>query len=93
MAHPDDESYATYGTVALHGVDPRFRLVVLHATDGGAGEIAAGVPATPETLGAHRRLEDEAAWQAVGGRRTDTTGWGTRTVVSPTSPASSWSPR
>ena len=66
VAHPDDESYATYGTVALHRHDPQFRLVVLHATDGEAGEVAAGLPVAPDGLGAQRRREDDAAWQAVG---------------------------
>jgi LmbE family N-acetylglucosaminyl deacetylase len=66
MAHPDDEAYSTYGTVARHGGDPEFRLVVLHATDGERGEIAPGVPASPETLGAWRRNEDESAWRVLG---------------------------
>jgi LmbE family N-acetylglucosaminyl deacetylase len=68
MAHPDDEAYTAYGTVALHADDPSFRLVVLHATDGEAGEIARGVAATRQTLGAIRRLEDESGWEAVGRR-------------------------
>ncbi|HYN29157.1 MAG TPA: PIG-L family deacetylase [Dermatophilaceae bacterium] len=66
MAHPDDESYATYGTVALHRHDPRFRLVVRHATDGDGGKVAAGVSLSPDGLGAQRRREDEAAWRVVG---------------------------
>jgi len=66
VAHPDDESYSTYGTVARYADDPEFRLVVLHATDGEGGEIADGVPATRETLGAWRRQEDESAWRALG---------------------------
>ncbi len=66
VAHPDDESYATYGTVAMHRDDPRFRLVVLHATDGGGGEVAAGVSVSHDGLGPQRRREDDAAWAAVG---------------------------
>jgi LmbE family N-acetylglucosaminyl deacetylase len=66
FAHPDDESYSTYGTVARYAGDPTFRLVVLHATDGEGGEIAPGVPATREGLGAWRRQEDENAWRALG---------------------------
>jgi LmbE family N-acetylglucosaminyl deacetylase len=66
FAHPDDESYATYGTVARYADDPTFRLVVLHATDGEAGEIAPGVPTTRDALGAWRRQEDENAWRALG---------------------------
>jgi LmbE family N-acetylglucosaminyl deacetylase len=66
VAHPDDETYPTFGSVALHCGDPGFRLVVLHATDGEAGEVAPGVVVGPGGLGAHRRVEDELGWQAVG---------------------------
>jgi LmbE family N-acetylglucosaminyl deacetylase len=52
--------------VARHATDPEFRLAVLHATDGEAGEIAPGVPTTREALGAWRRQEDENAWRALG---------------------------
>ena len=62
VAHPDDESYSTYGTVARYSDDPSFRLVVPHATDGEGGEIADGVPATRETLGAWRRQDWAIAW-------------------------------
>jgi LmbE family N-acetylglucosaminyl deacetylase len=54
------------GTVALHADDPGFRYVLVHATDGGLGDIAPGFPATRETLGAVRRAEDERAWEALG---------------------------
>lgn len=66
VAHPDDETYATFGSVALHAAEPGFRLSVLHATDGGAGEIAPGVKVRPENLGSLRRLEDELGRAAVG---------------------------
>ncbi|MET0789783.1 MAG: PIG-L family deacetylase [Cellulomonas sp.] len=66
FAHPDDETYSSFGTVALHAADPGFRLAVLHATDGGAGEVAPGVEVGPDGLGALRRLEDDRAWMAVG---------------------------
>ena len=66
MAHPDDEAYSLYGTVARHADDQGFHLVVLHATDGEKGEIAPGVDATPDTLGAWRRAEDESAWSILG---------------------------
>jgi LmbE family N-acetylglucosaminyl deacetylase len=52
VAHPDDESYAIYGTVALHRHDPGLRLVVLHATDGEGGQVANGVALSPDGLGA-----------------------------------------
>ncbi len=66
VAHPDDETYGTFGSVALHRDEPGFRLVVLHATDGDAGQVAPGVVVGPDGLGALRRLEDAAAWAAVG---------------------------
>lgn len=66
FAHPDDDAYGIAGTVALHADDPEFRFVLVLATDGGAGDIREGFPATRETLGAIRRGEDEAAWRALG---------------------------
>jgi len=66
VAHPDDDAYAIAGSVGLHAAEPDFRFVLVHATDGEAGEIREGFPATRETLGAVRRAECEAAWQAVG---------------------------
>lgn len=66
VAHPDDDAYGLAGSVALHADDPGFRYVLVHATDGAAGEIPPGFPATRETLGAVRRAEDEAAWRVLG---------------------------
>lgn len=66
VAHPDDDAYGMAGTVALHADDPGFRFVLVHATDGAAGDIPTGFPATRETLGAVRREEDERAWTALG---------------------------
>lgn len=66
VAHPDDDAYGAAGSVALHADDPDFRFVLIHATDGGAGGIPEGFPATTDTLGAVRRAECEAAWRAVG---------------------------
>ncbi|GAB3594771.1 PIG-L family deacetylase [Angustibacter peucedani] len=66
VAHPDDDAYGMSGTIALHGDDPGFRFVLVHATDGGAGDIAPGFPATRETLGSVRRVECENAWRAQG---------------------------
>jgi LmbE family N-acetylglucosaminyl deacetylase len=65
-AHPDDDAYGMAGTVALHSADEGFRYVLVHATDGGAGDIPPDFPATRETLGALRREEDERAWRALG---------------------------
>ena len=66
VAHPDDDAYGFAGIVALHAEDPGFRFILIHATDGGAGDIRQGFPATRETLGAIRQAEDEAAWRALG---------------------------
>jgi len=66
FAHPDDDAYGIAGTVGLHADDPDFRFVLVHATDGGAGDIHPDFDATPETLGSIRRAEDEAGWRAVG---------------------------
>lgn len=66
VAHPDDDAYGLAGTVALHAADPAFRYVLIHATDGEGGDIRKGFPATPETLGAIRRAECDAAWRAHG---------------------------
>lgn len=66
MAHPDDDAYGFAGMVALHADDPGFRFVLVHATDGGMGDIREGFPATRETLGRIRQQEDENAWRALG---------------------------
>lgn len=65
-AHPDDDVMGAAGLVALHRDDPELRFVLVHATDGEAGEIAPGSGATRDTLGAVRRREDETGWQRVG---------------------------
>jgi LmbE family N-acetylglucosaminyl deacetylase len=66
VAHPDDDAFGVAGTVALHADDSTFRFVLVHATDGGAGDIRDGFPATRDTLGMVRRAECEAAWRAHG---------------------------
>jgi LmbE family N-acetylglucosaminyl deacetylase len=66
FAHPDDDAYGIAGTVALHADDPAFRFVLVVATDGEAGSIREGFPATRQTLGALRRAEDAAGWRALG---------------------------
>ncbi len=52
--------------MALHARNPEFRFILIHATDGGAGEIAPGVAVPAGMLGEYRRREDDAAWQAHG---------------------------
>lgn len=66
VAHPDDDAYGIAGSVALHADEPDFRFVLVHATEGEAGDIRPGFDATRESLGRVRRAEDEAAWRAVG---------------------------
>jgi LmbE family N-acetylglucosaminyl deacetylase len=66
VAHPDDDVMGAAGWVALHREDPDLRFVLLHATDGEAGEIAPDAGVAPERLGAVRRREDEAGWRVIG---------------------------
>lgn len=65
FAHPDDDTYAVGGTVALHagrGLD----LLVVLATSGEAGPIAHPALATRSTLGAVREGEAAASYEALG---------------------------
>ena len=66
VAHPDDDAYGLAGSVALHADDAGFRFTLVHATDGAAGEIPPGFPATRASLGAVRRGECRNAWRALG---------------------------
>ncbi|KAD3720587.1 PIG-L family deacetylase [Arthrobacter yangruifuii] len=66
VAHPDDDAYGLAGTVALHEDEPEFRFVLVHATDGGAGQIDPAYPPVSEPLGRIRRRETDAAWTAHG---------------------------
>lgn len=65
-AHPDDEVFGVGPSVALHADDPAFRFVLVHATDGEAGEIAADSGVAPEELGEARRREARDGWAAIG---------------------------
>jgi LmbE family N-acetylglucosaminyl deacetylase len=64
FAHPDDDSYILGGTLLLH--PGRVEPTLVFATSGEAGPIAAGSPATRETLGAVREGEQRAFLEAVG---------------------------
>jgi LmbE family N-acetylglucosaminyl deacetylase len=66
VAHPDDDVMGAAGLIALHREDRDLRFVLLHATDGEAGEIAPGAGVDREQLGAVRRREDEAGWRVIG---------------------------
>ena len=65
FAHPDDDTYALAGSMALHAGDDVEVIVVL-ATRGEAGQIADPTLATPETLGSVREREDVESWKEVG---------------------------
>lgn len=65
-AHPDDDVMGAAGIIARQRDNPDLRFVLVHATDGEAGEIAPGSGATRETLGAVRRDEDRRGWEVVG---------------------------
>lgn len=73
-AHPDDEAFGVARSVALHAADPGFRFVLVHATDGEAGEIAADSGVPRERLGEVRRQETVASWDAMG-RQPDRHDW------------------
>jgi LmbE family N-acetylglucosaminyl deacetylase len=66
VAHPDDDTFGSAGTVALHADEPGFRFVLVHVTSGEAGQIADPALATPETLGVVREEEDRRSWVALG---------------------------
>lgn len=65
FAHPDDEAFGTGGTLA-HYAQAGVRTTLVCATRGEAGEIAEGVDATPQTLGAVRENELRCAAETMG---------------------------
>lgn len=65
FAHPDDEGFATGGTLALL-VHRGARLTLVCATNGEVGEISDPALATPETLGQVRQEELRQAMAITG---------------------------
>ncbi len=65
FAHPDDESFGIGGTLARYGADPDVRVVLVCATLGEAGEIAAPELATAERLGQVREAELRCACRTL----------------------------
>ena len=65
FAHPDDDTYAVGGSLALHA-DEDVEVTVVLATSGDAGRIADPSLATRENLGRVREAEDVASWRALG---------------------------
>jgi LmbE family N-acetylglucosaminyl deacetylase len=74
VAHPDDDVMGGAGFMALHRADPDLRFVLVHATDGEAGEIAPASGVTRDQLAATRRREAAAGWQVIG-RQPDRHEW------------------
>lgn len=66
VAHPDDDTFGSAGTVGLHAGEPAFRFTLVHATSGEQGEIADPALATREALGRVREEEDRRSWIALG---------------------------
>jgi LmbE family N-acetylglucosaminyl deacetylase len=66
FAHPDDDTFAISGSIALHADDADLRFVLILATSGGAGEISDPALATRETLTEVREAEDRASWRTLG---------------------------
>lgn len=64
-AHPDDDVLGAVAIVAKHRGDPTLRFVLVHATDGEAGQIAPGSGRRGKR-GAVRREEDRSGWRVVG---------------------------
>lgn len=65
VAHPDDETYAVGGTLALLAEED-LELTVIMTTSGEAGRIFDPSLATRANLGRVREREDRAAWRALG---------------------------
>ena len=74
-AHPDDEALISAGTIA-RAVDAGHRVVLVLATDGGAGTCDPGVLAEGETLAQRRWAEAETSAAALGVSRTIHLGYG-----------------
>jgi LmbE family N-acetylglucosaminyl deacetylase len=66
VAHPDDDTFACSGSVALHAHEQGFRFALVHVTSGEAGMISDPSLATREDLGEVREEEDRRSWIALG---------------------------
>lgn len=65
VAHPDDDTYALGGTLALKR-DEGLELTVIMTTSGEAGRILDPSLATRTNLGRVREREDRASWRTLG---------------------------
>jgi hypothetical protein len=94
-AHPDDDVMGAAGIVALRRDDPDLRFVLIHATDGEAGEIAPGSNITRRTWVLRAGPRTGPAGRPSVGSPTVTTGSGSRTAwpsAPPPRPLSSGTP-
>jgi LmbE family N-acetylglucosaminyl deacetylase len=66
VAHPDDDTFASSGSVALHAHEAGFRFTLIHVTSGEAGMISDPTLATRASLGTVREEEDRRSWIALG---------------------------
>lgn len=73
-AHPDDECILTGGTMAKLAASDH-RVVLVAATRGEQGEVAAGFLADGETLGQRRTRELQASAEVLGVRRLEFLGY------------------
>ncbi len=73
-AHPDDESIATAGTMAL-AASQGHRVVLVVATRGELGEPVPGVLAEGEQLGVRRSAETHASAAVLGAQRVEFLGY------------------
>ncbi|MDQ6698396.1 MAG: PIG-L family deacetylase [Actinomycetota bacterium] len=73
-AHPDDESIATAGTMAL-AASQGHRVVLVVATRGELGEPVPGVLAEGEQLGVRRSAETHASADVLGAQRVEFLGY------------------
>jgi len=69
-AHPDDEAITVGGTLAI-AADAGHRVVLVFATRGDLGEVADGVLAPDEALGARRAREARDAAAVIGAARVE----------------------
>jgi LmbE family N-acetylglucosaminyl deacetylase len=65
FAHPDDDAFGVFGSIALH-LDDGIEVLTVLATRGEAGPIADPSLATPENLGTVREAEARSAYAALG---------------------------
>jgi LmbE family N-acetylglucosaminyl deacetylase len=79
FAHPDDEVFCTGGTIA-QAVADGVEVMVVSATDGGAGQINDATVATRRTLGARRAQELHDSCRELGAQHVQCLDYGDGTL-------------